>query len=53
MICYSGTQFDLQVVRAFLKVLESPESLDWDDDDDAECGTLPQFVREDFRETVQ
>lgn len=39
----SGTQFDPEVVQAFLRVLERPGSADQDDDYDAECGVLPGF----------
>lgn len=38
---FSGTQFDPQVVEAFLAVLDLPEAQDLDDDDFAECGVLP------------
>ncbi|MDQ2807269.1 MAG: HD-GYP domain-containing protein [Chloroflexota bacterium] len=40
----AGTQFDPQVVAAFLLVLDWPEAQDLDDDDEAECGLLPQFT---------
>ena len=40
----SGTQFDPRVVDALLAVLDTPESADRDDDYDAECGALPDFV---------
>lgn len=39
----SGTQFDPQVVEAFLEVLDTPESVDTDDDNFSECGLLPGF----------
>ena len=39
----SGTQFDPQVVEAFLEVLDTPESVDADDDNFSECGLLPGF----------
>ena len=41
----SGTQFDPEVVEAFLAVLDTPEAQDQDDDDFAECGLLPGFER--------
>jgi len=40
----AGTQFDPQVVAAFLRILDCPEAQDLDDDTDAECGLLPQFA---------
>jgi HD-GYP domain-containing protein (c-di-GMP phosphodiesterase class II) len=41
----SGTQFDPEIVDAFLAVLDTPEAQDQDDDDFAECGLLPGFER--------
>lgn len=40
----AGTQFDPEIVRVFLDVLDSPEGRDQDEDYDAECGLLPTFV---------
>jgi HD-GYP domain-containing protein (c-di-GMP phosphodiesterase class II) len=40
----AGRQFDPEVVRVFLRVLDSPESEDQDEDYEAECGLLPSFV---------
>ena len=42
---FSGTQFDPQIVRIFLDVLESGTADDIDEDHDAECGVLPGFGR--------
>ncbi|CAA9333050.1 MAG: hypothetical protein AVDCRST_MAG68-2592 [uncultured Gemmatimonadetes bacterium] len=39
----AGTQFDPVVVDAFLAILDTPEALDGDSDDFAECGLLPGF----------
>lgn len=45
LIQYSGTQFDPEVVRVFLQVLDTPES-EWEDEDHAaECGMLPGYGR--------
>jgi putative nucleotidyltransferase with HDIG domain len=41
---YAGTQFDPQVVQAFLEILDTPAAQDQDDDEDAECGLLPTFT---------
>ena len=41
----AGTQFDPDVVRAFLKILDEPESQDDDEDAIAECGPLPSLMR--------
>jgi len=40
----AGRQFDPGVVDAFLRVLDSPDARDPDDDYEAECGLLPVFV---------
>ncbi|HEX8393055.1 MAG TPA: HD domain-containing phosphohydrolase [Longimicrobium sp.] len=40
----SGTQFDPAVVEVLLQVLDDPRAADADDDYDAECGLLPEFV---------
>jgi HD-GYP domain-containing protein (c-di-GMP phosphodiesterase class II) len=40
----AGTQFDPQVVEAFLHILDLPEATDQDDDMEAECGLLPAFA---------
>lgn len=40
---FAGTQFDPQVVDAFLGMLDTPEAQDQDADDDADCGVLPGF----------
>ncbi len=40
----AGTQFDPQIVEAFLVILDCPEAQDLDDDNEAECGLLPQFA---------
>ncbi len=40
----SGSQFDPDVVEAFLTILDTPEALNVDDDEDAGCGVLPSFV---------
>ncbi|MBW3622475.1 MAG: HD domain-containing protein [Armatimonadetes bacterium] len=37
----SGTQFDPEVVREFMAVLDSPEAFDPDEDDISACGILP------------
>jgi HD-GYP domain-containing protein (c-di-GMP phosphodiesterase class II) len=37
----AGTQFDPQVVAAFLAVLDSPEAREDDEDEDSDCGALP------------
>ena len=39
----AGSQFDPQVVEAFLQVLETPEAVDQDYDNFSECGLLPGF----------
>jgi HD-GYP domain-containing protein (c-di-GMP phosphodiesterase class II) len=41
----AGTQFDPDVVNAFIRVLDDPDSLDGDMDDFAECGPLPSLMR--------
>jgi HD-GYP domain-containing protein (c-di-GMP phosphodiesterase class II) len=40
----AGTQFDPRVVEALLAVLDDPRGTDGDDDYDAECGLLPEFL---------
>jgi HD-GYP domain-containing protein (c-di-GMP phosphodiesterase class II) len=40
----AGTQFDPVVVEALLAVLDDPRGVDQDDDFDAECGLLPDFL---------
>lgn len=40
----AGTQFDPVVVEALLAVLDDPRGTDQDDDFDAECGLLPDFL---------
>ena len=40
----AGTQFDPQVVEALLAVLDDPRSQDEDEDFNAECGLLPDFL---------
>ncbi len=40
----AGTQFDPRVVEALLAVLDDPRGTDPDDDFDAECGLLPEFL---------
>lgn len=40
----AGTQFDPDVVDAFLAMLETAEAQSEDDDYDAECGVLPGFT---------
>jgi HD-GYP domain-containing protein (c-di-GMP phosphodiesterase class II) len=40
----AGTQFDPAVVEALLAVLDDPRGQDGDDDFDAECGLLPDFL---------
>ena len=40
----AGTQFDPLVVEALLAVLDDPEHDDHDEDFDAECGLLPEFL---------
>jgi len=40
----AGTQFDPVVVEALLAVLDDPRGEDNDDDYDAECGLLPDFL---------
>ena len=40
----AGTQFDPAVVEALLAVLSDPRGEDADDDYDAECGLLPDFL---------
>lgn len=40
----AGTQFDPSVVQALLTVLDDPHGADGDDDFDAECGLLPDFL---------
>jgi HD-GYP domain-containing protein (c-di-GMP phosphodiesterase class II) len=40
----AGTQFDPAVVEALLAVLDDPSHEDQDDDFDAECGLLPEFL---------
>ncbi len=39
----AGTQFDPEVVKAFIEMLDSPDAEDPDSDTDAECGVLPGF----------
>lgn len=41
LVRFSGTQFDPDVVEAFLAILDLPEAQDLDEDDFAECGVLP------------
>ena len=40
----AGSQFDPEVVRVFLQVLDSPEAADPDDDFSADCGLLPEHL---------
>jgi putative nucleotidyltransferase with HDIG domain len=40
----AGTQFDPAVVEALLAVLQDPRGEDNDDDNDGECGLLPDFL---------
>ena len=40
----AGTQFDPDVVKVLLDVIDDPHAVDADDDFDAECGLLPSFV---------
>jgi HD-GYP domain-containing protein (c-di-GMP phosphodiesterase class II) len=40
----AGTQFDPRVVEALLAVLDDPRGVDADEDYDAECGLLPEFL---------
>ena len=40
----AGTQFDPRVVEALLAVLDDPRGADPDDDFNAECGLLPEFL---------
>ena len=40
----AGTQFDPVVVEALLAVLDDPDHADQDEDFDAECGLLPEFL---------
>lgn len=40
----AGTQFDPAVVEALLAVLDDPRGQDLDEDYDAECGLLPDFL---------
>jgi HD-GYP domain-containing protein (c-di-GMP phosphodiesterase class II) len=44
LVSGAGTQFDPQVVEALLAVLDDPRGADADDDFDAECGLLPEFL---------
>lgn len=44
LIAGAGTQFDPRVVEALLAVLDDPHAADLDDDYDAECGLLPEFL---------
>jgi HD-GYP domain-containing protein (c-di-GMP phosphodiesterase class II) len=44
LVAGSGTQFDPRVVEALLAVLEDPQAADGDEDFDAECGLLPEFL---------
>jgi HD-GYP domain-containing protein (c-di-GMP phosphodiesterase class II) len=44
LIAGAGTQFDPRVVEALLAVLDDPRGVDADDDYDAECGLLPEFL---------
>ena len=44
LVAGSGTQFDPRVVEALLAVLDDPHAVDADDDFDAECGLLPEFL---------
>jgi response regulator RpfG family c-di-GMP phosphodiesterase len=37
----AGTQFDPKVVDAFIAILDSPDLLTWDDEDEANCDMLP------------
>jgi putative nucleotidyltransferase with HDIG domain len=37
----AGTQFDPKVVDAFIAILDSPDLLTWDDEDDENCDMLP------------
>jgi HD-GYP domain-containing protein (c-di-GMP phosphodiesterase class II) len=46
----AGTQFDPDVVQAFLAVLDTYVQPDWDDEEGDECGLLPTFINlPDFR----
>jgi HD-GYP domain-containing protein (c-di-GMP phosphodiesterase class II) len=42
---FAGTQFDPAIVKAFLKVLDSPYHHEWNGDQIAECGVLPGYGR--------
>jgi HD-GYP domain-containing protein (c-di-GMP phosphodiesterase class II) len=44
LIAGAGTQFDPAVVEALLAVLNDPRGQDADEDFDAECGLLPDFL---------
>lgn len=44
LIAGAGTQFDPRVVEALLAVLDDPRGIDADEDYDAECGLLPEFL---------
>jgi HD-GYP domain-containing protein (c-di-GMP phosphodiesterase class II) len=44
LIAGAGTQFDPRVVEALLAVLDDPRGVDADEDYDAECGLLPEFL---------
>ena len=44
LIAGAGTQFDPRVVEALLAVLDDPRGVDADEDHDAECGLLPEFL---------
>lgn len=44
LVAGAGTQFDPRVVEALLAVLDDPRGVDQDDDYDAECGLLPEFL---------
>ncbi|HEX2206847.1 MAG TPA: HD domain-containing phosphohydrolase [Longimicrobium sp.] len=44
LIAGAGTQFDPRVVEALLAVLDDPRGVDADEDFDAECGLLPEFL---------
>jgi hypothetical protein len=44
LVAGAGTQFDPRVVEALLAVLDDPHAADADEDFDAECGLLPEFL---------
>ncbi|HEU4884173.1 MAG TPA: hypothetical protein VFT45_18105, partial [Longimicrobium sp.] len=44
LVAGKGTQFDPEVVEALLAVLDDPRGTDADEDYDAECGLLPEFL---------